>query len=255
MKVASGYDKFPYVRVSDRSADCLTGWPAVTEEIARKVKQINKPLVTVVIECYQGVHEAEIVAAFAERFPGATMISSSESMLPEDAINAFFHPDITDDELFGYMTRHSIDRFFDRQQAAGLREHIRTLQGVAIVFGVGAAYLRPDADILIYADMARWEIQQRFRRNEVGNIGVKNAAERASLLYKRAFFVDWRICDRFKKSLMKRWDYVLDTNLPGQPRMITRTLFEEGLTAAVRRPFRVVPFFDPGPWGGQWLKE
>jgi mannose-6-phosphate isomerase class I len=153
------------------------------------------------------------------------------------------------------MTRHSIDRFFDRQQAAGLREHIRTLQGVVIVFGVGAAYLRPDADILIYADMARWEILQRFRRNEVGNIGVKNAAERASLQYKRAFFVDWRICDRFKKSLMKRWDYVLDTNLPGQPRMITRALFEEGLTAAVRRPFRVVPFFDPGPWGGQWLKE
>jgi mannose-6-phosphate isomerase class I len=28
-----------------------------------------------------------------------------------------------------------------------------------------------------------------------------------------------------------------------------------GLAEAVRRPFRVVPFFDPGPWGGQWMKE
>ncbi|HEY2728173.1 MAG TPA: class I mannose-6-phosphate isomerase, partial [Parafilimonas sp.] len=29
----------------------------------------------------------------------------------------------------------------------------------------------------------------------------------------------------------------------------------KGLEIVARRPFRVVPFFDPGPWGGQWLKE
>jgi mannose-6-phosphate isomerase class I len=28
-----------------------------------------------------------------------------------------------------------------------------------------------------------------------------------------------------------------------------------GLQHAVTRPFRVVPFFDPAPWGGQWMKE
>ena len=28
-----------------------------------------------------------------------------------------------------------------------------------------------------------------------------------------------------------------------------------GLSHAVTRPFRVVPFFDPAPWGGQWMKE
>jgi mannose-6-phosphate isomerase class I len=27
------------------------------------------------------------------------------------------------------------------------------------------------------------------------------------------------------------------------------------LKLATKTPFRVVPFFDPGPWGGQWLKE
>ncbi|MDR1336203.1 MAG: class I mannose-6-phosphate isomerase [Tannerella sp.] len=256
MKTVSNYDKYPYIRVSDRSADCLTGWQAVTEEIDRKVKQLNRPVVTVVVECYQGVHEKEIVAALAERFPGSRAILSREYMRSADEINAFFHPDITDDELFGYLTRHTVERFFDPWQTAGVRARIRAQQqGVAIVVGTGAAYLWPDADILVYADMARREIQQRFRRNEVSNTGVKNETERASLQYKRAFFVDWRICDRVKKSLMNRWDYVLDTNCPGQPRMITREQFGEGLSAAVRRPFRVVPFFDPGPWGGQWLKE
>ena len=29
----------------------------------------------------------------------------------------------------------------------------------------------------------------------------------------------------------------------------------EGIERTVRTPFRVVPFFDPAPWGGQWMKE
>jgi hypothetical protein len=256
MKTVSNYDKYPCVRVTGCAEDCLTGWPVITKEIDSRIRQLGKPAATIVVECYQGVHEAEIVSAFAAQFPDAAIMRASESMLPENVIQAFFHPDVTDDELFGYMTRHRIDRYFDLQKVAAARERLRTRrQDVAIVIGVGAAYLWPDADVLLYADMARWEIQQRFRRNEVGNVGMNNPDERASLQYKRAFFTDWRICDRFKKSVMKRLDYVLDTNRPGQPGMITRALFEEGLAQAVRQPFRLAPFFDPGPWGGQWLKE
>ncbi|MCB0752097.1 MAG: class I mannose-6-phosphate isomerase, partial [Ignavibacteriae bacterium] len=29
----------------------------------------------------------------------------------------------------------------------------------------------------------------------------------------------------------------------------------KGLELALTQPFSVVPFFDPGPWGGQWMKE
>ncbi len=37
--------------------------------------------------------------------------------------------------------------------------------------------------------------------------------------------------------------------------MAAASLVLKGLEIASHRPFRVVPFFDPGPWGGQWLKE
>jgi mannose-6-phosphate isomerase class I len=37
--------------------------------------------------------------------------------------------------------------------------------------------------------------------------------------------------------------------------MVDSETYKQGLDKAVSQPFRVVPFFDPGPWGGQWLKE
>src|SRR5690606_14714439 len=49
--------------------------------------------------------------------------------------------------------------------------------------------------------------------------------------------------------------FFIDTNKPDHPKMIKGALVLEGLRIAAHQPFRVVPFFDPGPWGGQWLKE
>jgi mannose-6-phosphate isomerase class I len=37
--------------------------------------------------------------------------------------------------------------------------------------------------------------------------------------------------------------------------MITRQAFDAGLKTTANQPFRVVPYFDPGVWGGQWMKE
>jgi mannose-6-phosphate isomerase class I len=126
--------------------------------------------------------------------------------------------------------------------------------GLVLIVGCGASLISA-GDILIYADLARWEAQLRFRRNEASNLGVENRTLAASLQYKRAFFVDWRVCDRWKRPLIKRWDFVLDTNQPLAPKLAEGEAVRRGLRHAVTRPFRVVPFFDPAPWGGQWMKE
>ena len=97
--------------------------------------------------------------------------------------------------------------------------------------------------------------QQRQRRNEIPNLGAGNLNERASLKYKRAFFVDWRAADRLKKKLFSRIDFLLDTNDQQAPKLISGASFRRALQTVARRPFRVVPFFDPGPWGGQWMRE
>jgi mannose-6-phosphate isomerase class I len=149
-----------------------------------------------------------------------------------------------------------MDAFISNEKLEGIRNDIRDNQdGIILVIGAGASLIEPDPDILVYADMARWEIQKRMRKNEVSNIGVSNADESFEAKYKRGYFVDWRVCDRLKKKLADRWDYVLDTNRKGQPVMITAALFERAMNHAITRPFSVVPYFDPGPWGGQWMKE
>jgi mannose-6-phosphate isomerase class I len=94
-----------------------------------------------------------------------------------------------------------------------------------------------------------------MRRDRISNLGCNNPKLKWSLQYKRAFFTDWRVCDRLKRELIGRWDFVLDTNIEGDPRLADGAAVRAGLCEAVRRPFRVVPFFDPGPWGGQWMRE
>ena len=69
------------------------------------------------------------------------------------------------------MTRQTMDCYFDEKKLKDVRSEIAAVaEGIVFVYGVGAAYVQPTSDLLVYADMARWEIQMRFRRNEVRQI-------------------------------------------------------------------------------------
>jgi mannose-6-phosphate isomerase class I len=63
------------------------------------------------------------------------------------------------------------------------------------------------------------------------------------------------VCDRWKRPLIAKWDFVLDTTSPRQPKLAEGEAVRRGLRHALTRPLRVVPLFDPAPWGGQWMKE
>ncbi|MEO6965117.1 MAG: class I mannose-6-phosphate isomerase, partial [Acidobacteriaceae bacterium] len=73
-------------------------------------------------------------------------------------------------------------------------------------------------------------------------------------LYKQAYFIDWRVADRTRLNVFEKLDFFLDTNVPEAPRMIAGEMYRLGIRKTCERPFRVVPFFDPGPWGGEWMR-
>jgi mannose-6-phosphate isomerase class I len=159
-----------------------------------------------------------------------------------------------DDPVFGRMNSLEIEDFFDSGKLTSAREKVKNWkQGLLVIVGTGASLLSEEPSLLVYADLARWEIQQRQRRNEVGNLGADNLPESPGQKYKRAFFVDWRVADHLKKSLLQKIDFWLDTN-GDIPKLVTGCAIRDGLKQISRRPFRVVPYFDPGPWGGHWME-
>jgi mannose-6-phosphate isomerase class I len=248
------YDKWPVIKVKNAKHECLAGWKAISQHLLEQLNKIQKKQKVIVFECYQGVMDEEIIPALQNNLEGSYFFSK-DYILSENKIDSLVYPDVTDDEVFGYMTKLTFKDFFHTSKIKAAQKTIEEKKGTVIVYGPGASLLCAEPDLLIYADMARWEIQQRFRKNEISNLGANNKELKASLQYKRAFFVDWRVCDRLKKQLMNRWDFVLDTNVQDQPKMVAGEDLREAYRQAVGQPFRVAPFFDPGPWGGQWMKE
>lgn len=255
----SKYNITPYVEVKNKNYKVTKGWMAIAAELNKTIIDLhkNKKKIVVVVETYQGIIHEEVMTNLEKRLQYEKFIRTEEFMLPEEEIKKLVYPDVTDDLIFGYLTRLEIDAFYDKTAVKEIRSELeQTEKGVIIIYGTGAAYLCPDADLLIYADMTRWEIQLRMRRHKVDNIGIKNRnTPDAGLLYKQGFFVDWRVCDRLKKKLFNRWNYVLDTNKQGKPKLIEGKAVLEGIEIAAHQPFSVVPYFDAAPWGGQWMKE
>lgn len=234
----------------------MEGWADVIKSIREKISKRKSNKTKIVIECYHGVYQDEIFKTFKEHMPFAEFIDASAAMKSSDEIEKMVYPFVTDDPVFGYMARLGLTDFFDHTKVSRLQDEVKLAkEGTCIIYGMGASIVETAPDILVYADMPRWEIQLRFRNNSASNIGIENAEAEFSYQYKRSFFVDWRVCDRHKKTLMAKWDYLLDTTIPGNPKLITGDALNDALSETATRPFSVVPFFDPGPWGGQWLKE
>ena len=248
----SNYDKYPVVRVSSSRADCDVGWKAIAE---RLMPQSRSGKFVVCVECYPGCFEADIERELVAAFKPASVFRANECLGAESDILSLCEHDLGDDPVFGFMNHYVISDFLDKRKVGKQREGLNQSTGLTLVIGVGASVIAEHWDLLVYCDMARWEIQRRQRAGEIANLGLTNMSERPALKYKRAFFVDWRAADRLKKSLLAQIDFLLDTNDRKNPKMISGRDLLRGLQIAAHRPFRVVPFFDPGPWGGQWMKE
>ena len=241
------YDRFPSTKIT---GTILQGWDAVHTLLVEcfKVKKV------VAVDFYAGVREEE-VAGELELLSPTLFINTRNLMKPQDEIKAMTERFMTDDVLFGYVTNLTLNDYFDAEKLEQARKQVADATGRVIIVGSGAAMVAPAEATVVYVDMARWEIQQRFRVHEVKALGVDNREDAVSLQYKRGYFNDWRILDRYKESLFGRVDFWLDTHIANEPRLIDKETFFKGIEETIKNPFRVVPFFDPAPWGGQRMKE
>lgn len=250
------YDKEPFIRIplSHSENEVWAGYPAIGASISEAVAKKGRQQTVVVVECYPGVRQEEILAGLAAALQPVTVLRSEDAALEPSEVDKLVARYMTDDRVFGYMAPFVIEECYDPGKVEALRRQLHAgASGVAIVIGFGASLIA-EGDVLLYADLARWEIQQRYRAKEVGNWRTARKETDLLRLYKRGYFFEWRMADRLKKSLLHRIDYYLDTNAKDEPKMVTRQALFAGFAHAASRPFRLVPYFDPGVWGGTWLE-
>ncbi|WP_300939873.1 class I mannose-6-phosphate isomerase, partial [uncultured Dubosiella sp.] len=242
------YDPFPKTRIKGYDDAVVHGWDAIVEGLDQNGGS------TLVFDAYPGVFDEEVKKEL-KRIPHDVWIDALDMFKDGETIKEQLKYNITDDRIFGRMYYGEIDNFIVPEKLEELRDAAQeaAAQGKRVlVYGYGAGLIA--SGTLVYLDMARWEITLRYR-NGMPNFLDTNYDEDALRKIKRGFFIEWRVADKHKRSLFDSIDYFLDTNNMEDVKLVKSDAVRAGLEQMAHRPFRLVPYFDPGVWGGQWMKE
>ncbi len=252
----SKFNRFPSVKPT-KNYPVFVNWLPICQKIQSEILLLNQKKSIIVVEFYQGVLLEELIHQISSNLEHSLIINTYDLLWNPSKIESLVYPDVTDDRIFGYLTRLTIQDFFDPDKMFQAQKSINQIaEGTILILGPGAALICENPSLLIYADMARWEIQLRMRAHEIDSLGLHNrSVEDWMLLYKQGFFVDWRVLDKWKKKLFSQIDYFLDTNDRLRPKMVPSDAVYDTLNRTAKQPFSVVPFFDPAPWGGQWMRN
>ena len=242
----SEYDRFPKTTIKNHRA--FRGYDAIYQELNKKINNRS----VVVFDYYPGVDENEVYELI-KRFNFSLEINMHDIFKDGKTMTEQMKYNLTDDRVFGKMYYGNLVDFMDEDKLEEAKDKINEHKGSVIVYGVGAS-LVSHGDMYVYFDMARWEIQLRYRKG-MANYNATNFDEDILKKYKRGYFIEWRIADKHKAERFESFDYVVDTNKSNDPKMISSDTFKESLSLLAQKPFRTVPYFDPGVWGGQWMKE
>ncbi|MBZ7828780.1 class I mannose-6-phosphate isomerase [Raoultella planticola] len=247
------YDKFPEVMVQGYDDQAWQGWESLSATLRLRASAASRTVL--VVDCYPGVRLDELEQRLLPSLNATRVLNVESARRDEQALHDLLARNLTDDRVFGVLSCHHLEEFFNADKLHQLRQQVDAVtEGLIVIYGPGAALVHP-GDVLVYADMPRWEIQQRMRHDGLGNWGADNQDEDILRRYKRAFFIEWRVFDRHKTPLLKRADYLLDTTQKESPTLVSGEALRAALQQTTTRPFRVAPFFDPGIWGGQWMKQ
>ncbi len=259
----AGYDRYPSKKMENTGGSVFQGEASIPERLKEEMTGDCRILV---LETYPGVSEEEIMKLVRGLAPDR-VFSASDMLMDRERLQPLLDKILTDDRVFGRMYRGGLSDFADPEKKKALEEKIRSTRGRTVVWGFGASLLCADLlrekrgggdgkkkALLVYCDITRWEIQLRFRSG-MSSALTENPGEDILKKYKQGYFLEWRLADRIKEKCLKEMDCYMDCTRDGDFVMITAGLFDRLLDKEVSGPFRLVPYFDPGVWGGQWMKK
>jgi mannose-6-phosphate isomerase class I len=165
----------------------------------------------------------------------------------EDAVSKYTGGD---DPLFGIRTSLDIHEFFNSEEINELKRE--DSNDFRIIYGPGASLVDRNA-FLVYIDLPKNEVQFRSRAGLKTHIGTPPVNPKYD--YKRNYFVDWVVLRNHMQDILADIDVFVDGQRPGKLTFIKGDDFRNAIRDMSGNAFRVRPWFEPGPWGGSWLKD
>jgi len=243
---AGEYDLYPSFQIeNDRinhGLDSIVNW------------MINKK--KVIIDGYGGIFwdylMKEMDNHFREKEINVHWYDVSVALKPEKEIRDMTQSSMGDESsIFGKRFDGTLIDFFSKDCLTKFKPDPNA--DMNIIIGSGASLCGWDASV-IYIDLPKNEYQYRMRSGNITNLG-SNTPEEPAAMYKRAYFIDWIALNRHKKEILPQIDAIVDGQKPGQIVWMEGEIFRKTLKLISTNYFRVRPWFEPGIWGGQWMKK
>lgn len=229
------------------SGSIFRGFPSLVDWIGNQE--------TVVIDGYVGVDwetiSARIKTLMADKGLSVNIIDARFFLKDNNEINELVTPFLGEKgSVWGKVSDLDLSDFFRLEEMQSIVPD--TNYPINIVIGVGASFVGWDAPV-IYLDLPKNELIYRMRAGAITNIG-QDKIESINEMYKRFYFVDWIVCNKHKCNLLDRIALIADTQWEDISWMTAEALFT-GLRKIAQTVIRPRPWFDPGAWGGQWMKS
>ncbi|MDR2232721.1 MAG: ROK family protein [Tannerella sp.] len=240
------YDIYPAFPMP--TATIESGAEALAHWISRHKK--------VVIDGYTGIFWHHLIESlqleFLKKEIHVRWFHVDAAMRPPDEIDRLIAPYLGgDDPLFGKITDKKLTDWFYKEKLEKIKPD--TTDEISILVGCGAALAGWDAP-LIYIDLPKNELQFRMRAGTATNLGADKTDDNR-LMYKRSYFVDWRVLNEHKCNILPKINLIVDGQRPDHLLMMSGDNMRRGLDEMSRNFFRVRPWFEPGAWGGTWMKS
>jgi mannose-6-phosphate isomerase class I len=182
----------------------------------------------------------------------AFWINTGEFLKNEDELNELLAPSLGgDDPLFGKRSDAMLSDYFETDFRVTYSSVSR--QSPVIIYGIGAA-LFSETGLLVYFDLPKNELQFRARAGTVTNIGAASPAD-PKAMYKRFYFADWVSLNRHKREIINRINIFADGQRADDITWMKGDDLRIALDLMSRSLFRARPWFEPGTWGGSWIRN
>lgn len=236
------YRERPYLKIRNK-IEIISRYENVIKKIHSKSDSINY----IAFETFPGVKKDTWIKNICNIFKEWKIIDTDDYFYSKEYVEKMIKPDLTDDRVFGRFSHIDFEEFLDKNKL------INSVFNKKTIFVGVLAHEIYNCDLKVYIDVTRWEIQKRYKKDMLNWKGSNKATYDEKL--KRSYYFEWPAAEYIKKTKLKNFDFYIDSTDEEIPNMVSMSDYKKILEEFTKSPFRLVPYFAPGVWGGDWIKN